>query len=145
MVVRRCKAILRNEEAAFDAAQDVFMQLLRKRSRLDARGPSSLLYTIATNTCLNILRAQRRRGGQHAELHEELLRDHESAEETVLAGHFLERLFAVEDDTTRLIAMYHYLDGFTLEETAALVGMSVSGIRKRLRKLRSTSLALREE
>ena len=32
----------------------------------------------------------------------------------------------------------HLLDGFTLEEVAEEVGMSVSGVRKRLRGLRAS-------
>ena len=34
------------------------------------------------------------------------------------------------------MALMHYVDGFTLEETAKEVGLSVSGVRKRLLILR---------
>ena len=40
--------------------------------------------------------------------------------------------------------MLHYVDGLTLEETAAQVGLSVSGVRKRLRGLRAKGLTLEE-
>lgn len=81
----------------------------------------------------------------HSEVTEELAYDWDPSEDVVLTNHFLDTLFSTEDTKTRLIAVYHYADGFTLEETAAMVDMSVSGIRKRLRKLRSKGLALREE
>jgi RNA polymerase sigma-70 factor (ECF subfamily) len=45
-------------------------------------------------------------------------------------------VFAKEKDTTRLIAVYHYVDGMTYDEIAAETGLSVSGIRKRLRTLK---------
>jgi RNA polymerase sigma-70 factor (ECF subfamily) len=35
------------------------------------------------------------------------------------------------------MAMLHYVDGMTLAEVADEVGMSVSGVRKRLRGLRA--------
>ncbi|AEF82333.1 RNA polymerase sigma factor [Leadbettera azotonutricia] len=54
MVFRRCKGMLHSEEDALDAVHDVFVQLMR--AKLDDRYPSSLLYTMATNTCLNKLR-----------------------------------------------------------------------------------------
>lgn len=127
-----------------DAAQDVFIQLLRKKEQIVVRGPSSLLYTIATNVCLNRLRSHMRRGGEHAEIYEETVAANENTEEAVLTKHFLDTLFATEDAATQLTAVLHYADGFTLQETAAVVGMSVSGIRKRLRKLRRKGLALRE-
>ncbi|MCG6920237.1 MAG: sigma-70 family RNA polymerase sigma factor, partial [Acidobacteria bacterium] len=37
MVVRRCRELLGDREEARDAAQDVFVQLLRHRRRLDDR------------------------------------------------------------------------------------------------------------
>src|SRR5512136_204343 len=61
MVLRRCRALLRDEDRALDAMQDVFVQVLRHKDSLNARYPSSLLYRIATNTCLNSIRSARRR------------------------------------------------------------------------------------
>jgi RNA polymerase sigma-70 factor (ECF subfamily) len=36
------------------------------------------------------------------------------------------------------MAVLHYVDGLTLEQVAAETGLSVSGVRKRLKKLRQT-------
>jgi RNA polymerase sigma-70 factor (ECF subfamily) len=57
MVQRRCRQLLKDEEAAMDAAQEVFVKVLVHQERLGAQAPSSLLYRIATNTCLNRLRS----------------------------------------------------------------------------------------
>ena len=40
-------------------------------------------------------------------------------------------------ESTRTMAILHYVDGMTLQEVADEVGMSVSGVRKRLRGLRA--------
>ena len=61
MVIRRCRRILWDEEEARDAAQDVFVQLLMKQKHLRDDAPSSLLYRMATNLCLNRIRDDRRR------------------------------------------------------------------------------------
>jgi RNA polymerase sigma-70 factor (ECF subfamily) len=50
----------------------------------------------------------------------------------------LDKLFARHRESSRVIAVLHYLDGLTLEQVAREVGMSVSGVRKRLRGLRQT-------
>lgn len=145
MVLRRCRFLLRNEEAALDAMQDVFVELLKKEDQLEHYAPSSLLYTIATNVCLNRIRKTKRRGVEHGD--DEILQQIAAAddpEEKVLASHFLERLFGAEKDTTKTIAVLHYVDKLTLEETADQVGMSVSGVRKRLRGLRKRGLALKD-
>ena len=48
----------------------------------------------------------------------------------------LAQIFSREQPSTKTIAVLHLLDGLTLEEVAAEVGLSVSGVRKRLRTLR---------
>src|SRR5512135_3751491 len=60
MVLRRCRSLLRDEEKAMDAMQNTFVRVLKHSGRLDARAPSSLLYCIATNVCLNMMRSDRR-------------------------------------------------------------------------------------
>jgi RNA polymerase sigma factor (sigma-70 family) len=136
MVLRRCRRLLRNEDEALDACQDVFVRVIEHRTRIDVRYPSSLLYRIATNVCLNRLRDSRR---------EPLTRDEAILAEIARAGEpagasdarlVLSRLFGRHPESSRVIAVLHYVDGLTLEEVAAEVDMSVSGVRKRLRKLR---------
>jgi RNA polymerase sigma-70 factor (ECF subfamily) len=49
----------------------------------------------------------------------------------------LEYIFNETKSTTRDMAILHYVDGLTLEETAKMMNMSVSGVRKRLSVLRN--------
>ena len=60
MVMRRCRSILKDEDLAYDAMQEVFMKLVEKKSKLKGDYPSSLLYTMATNYCLNVLKSRNR-------------------------------------------------------------------------------------
>ena len=52
------------------------------------------------------------------------------------ARQLLSRLFGSEPESTRVIAVLHLQDGLTLEQVAEEVQMSVSGVRKRLRRVR---------
>jgi predicted RNA polymerase sigma factor len=61
MVLRRCRGLLRDEEKAVEAMQDVFVQVLRRQGTLKMEHPSSLLYQIATNVSLNLIRSKKRR------------------------------------------------------------------------------------
>ena len=144
MVLRRCRSMLRNEERAQDAMQEVFVQALRHEDRLTGAAPSSLLYRMATNTCLNVMRSERRRPHISSDELLSALPGTDDPESTALDRHFLESVFREERESTRVMAMLHYRDGMTLEETAEAVGLSVSGVRKRLRGLRKRGLALRE-
>jgi RNA polymerase sigma-70 factor (ECF subfamily) len=136
MVYRRCLRLLRDEDEAMDACQDVFVRVLERRDRLDARYPSSLLYRIATNLCLNRIRDRRRRAGAAQEGELERIASAEDRESATGARLLLERLFGGQPESSRTIAVLHYLDGHTLEQVAEVVGLSVSGVRRRLRVLR---------
>jgi RNA polymerase sigma-70 factor (ECF subfamily) len=151
MVLRRCRAILHSEAEAVDALQDVFVRLLKSQQRLDDRGMSSLLYQMATQVCLNRLRSRRRRpedaedpqDGRSA-LAYRIAQVSGSDDRTGARG-LLSRLFADEPESSAVIAMLHLHDGLTLEEVAAEVGLSVSGVRKRLRRLEARLHALADE
>lgn len=136
MVLRRCRRLLRSEEDARDACQDVFVRLITSGHRLDGQHLSGLLYRIATNVCLNRIRDARRRPETPDE---ERLRRIACAEESGAASEarlLLDRLFGRHPESSRTMAVMHYVDGLTLEQVAAETGMSVSGVRKRLRGLR---------
>ena len=136
MVLRRCRRLLGNDDDALDVCQEVFVRVLEQRRRLDGRYPSSLLYRIATNLCLNHIRDRGRTPatGDDAVLYEIACAEQPGAGSE--AGMMLDRLFGRHPESSRTIAVLHYIDGLTLEQVAAEVGMSVSGVRKRLRGLR---------
>jgi len=142
MVLRRCRQLLRDEDEAMDASQDVFVRLIQHRDRLEARYPSSLLYRIATNVCLNRIRDRRRRPTSSDEALLVGIASAETAGADTEARLMLDRLFGRHPVSSRTIALLHYLDGLTLEQVAEVVGLSVSGVRKRLRGLRHTLVAL---
>ena len=119
-----------------DAMQDTFVQVIRRQDIMDVSAPSSLLYRIATNVCLNKIRT-RKRHPEHPD--EELLvriAHASDAEAQGAARLMLGRIFQREKPSTRTMAVMHLLDGMTLEEVAAEHGLSVSGVRKRLRVLK---------
>src|SRR5262245_61382551 len=136
MVLRRCRRLLRDEEEAMDVCQEVFVRLLERRDRLDARYPSSLLYRVATNLCLNRIRDRKRRptSGEDEALHRIACAEEPGAGSE--ARLLLARLFGRHPESSRTIAVLHHVDGLTLEQVAEVVGMSVSGVRRRLRLLR---------
>lgn len=135
MVLRRCRTLLRDEERALDAMQETFVLLLRNASRLHEGSPSSLLLRMATNVCLNALRSASRRPEDPIDELVQGIAKAADAESRSLAGLILSRLFSRTPESSRAIAVMHLVDGMTLEEVAREVGMSVSGVRKRLRNL----------
>src|ERR1017187_9822316 len=108
----------------------------------------ALLLTTATHVCLNRIRGERRKPEDRNDemlLHIAALEPHGNAEGRTLAGRILDHLFAGQPESPRLIAVLHYVDRLTLEEVASEVGMSVSGVRKRLRTLKERLPAVKGE
>jgi RNA polymerase sigma-70 factor (ECF subfamily) len=144
MVLRRCRSILRDQNKAMDAMQDVFVNLMRYKDKLTGQYPSSLLYRMATNICLNILRRDKI-GPQATD--DEILQEIAGSDDVhgvLEARDVVDRIFTDEKESTKTIAVLYHLDGLTLEEVAGEVGMSVSGVRKRLRNLREKVNNLKE-
>lgn len=137
MVLRRCRKLLRDENEAKDAMQDVFVNALRFEKSLHDAAPSSLLFRMATNVCLNRLRTKKR----HPEDADDalLLKIACSADvaQRTEWRKLLETLFGNEQESSQTIAVLHLYDGMTLNEVAREVDLSVSGVRKRLRRLKS--------
>lgn len=120
------------------------MKVLGARTPLDLTKPATLLWRMATQICLNLLRSRSRRredrdedllstlpaGADHAELHAR--RDE------------VESVLSQEDADTRYMAMLHFVDDFTLEQVARETGFSVSGVRKRLEGLKTRARKRRE-
>lgn len=127
-----------------DAAQETFVKLLRYQERLTDAAPSSMLYTMATNVCLNMMRTAQRRPRGVGEQMLEVIASAEDVESAAIDRRTLEEVFQNERASTRTMAVMHYVDGMTLEEVAGHVGLSVSGVRKRLRQLKERTRALQE-
>lgn len=123
MVHRRCRSLLRDEAEAADAAQEVFVRLLRKRERLTDAHPSSLLYRVATNLCLNRLRDRKRQ----PDLPGDALLNQIATLDHLDAPLMLDRLFGRQPESTRTMAVLHHVDGLTLEEVARVRDVRVWG------------------
>lgn len=143
VALRRCRRLLRDETKALDAMQDVFVEILRRKENLEATAPTALVLTVATNVCLNRLRTQRRHPEDSTDAEGSLLlrlaNQGPDPEERSLARRTLDRILGRVPASTALMAVLHYVDRLTLEEVAAEVGLSVSGVRKRLRTLQAVA------
>lgn len=138
MVFRRCQYMLRDEAEAQDMMQEVFLRVFDRMDTLDLSQPSSLLWNTATRLCLNRIRDKKRRG-LDVDSSELLLTIAcaEDEDDGIGTRSILSKLFSNEPESSRTMAVLHFVDGMTLEETAREVNLSVSGVRKRLRGLQA--------
>lgn len=139
MVYGRCLSMLHNDADAVDAMQEVFLKAHRYAD--DFRGgskPSTWLYRIATNQCLNVIRSRKRRPEDPVEE----IQDHappavgDSALTTLAQRQLVVRLLDGWDERTQQCVVYCYMDGMTQDEVGELLGISGAAVRKRLAKFR---------
>ena len=111
MVYRRCKALLKDDQAAEELMQETFIQILRRQDVLEVHAPSSMLYRTATNLCLNRIRAKGRRP---EDPDDELVMRIASAPDSggvSEARSVLARIFSTQKESTRTMATLLLLDG----------------------------------
>jgi len=142
-VFARCRYLLREDEAARDAAQDVFVRALRSEEELKlATSPTAFLLRMATNHCLNLLRANRAAWKDEvARMARERTEHHVPPDSREL----VRALLAVAGVEEQEIAVLYFVDELTQAEIAELTDRSLPTIRKRLRDfLAAARGALRE-
>jgi len=128
LVLRRARAMLGDEQAARDAAQEVFVRVLRCFGEFRSEAsPVTWLYRTTTNHCLNLLRERSRRG-ETVELLEARVVEDLSLDERLTLATVLARV----PEHLRDIAVYYYLDQMSHDEIAALLGVSRRTVGNRL-------------
>jgi RNA polymerase sigma-70 factor (ECF subfamily) len=134
MVVRRARRFLGNEQAAADAAQDVFLRVVRHAGHFrGAASPTTWLFQITTNHCLNVLRDHSRRTELWARWGPADADPTEHATETrMMITQIMERV----EPELREIAVYHLIDGLSRAEIAAVLGVSPRTVGYRLEAFR---------
>jgi RNA polymerase sigma-70 factor (ECF subfamily) len=144
LVLRRCRRLLRDEEKAVDAMHDVFVNLLRSADRVEDAQPASLLLRMATNVSLNRLRTARRHPEDTDDAVLLAIADAEEPEARSIARLAVAKLLGREEESTRVMAVMHLVDGLTLDEVGREVRLSAAAVRKRIRGLRVRVAALAE-
>jgi len=131
--------MLRNREEAEDLTQETFIKAFRALNRFDAERPfKSWLYTIATNTGLNALRGQKRKGIQVAldpelpAMRPAISRSGGEGE----SGEKLELAMAALSPRAAQLVTLHYHEGFSLLEAGRVLGMSESAAKAALCRAR---------
>jgi RNA polymerase sigma-70 factor (ECF subfamily) len=135
-VLKRARQLLRDEQDAQDATQEVFLRLLDSKERvLSHPEPQAWLHRVTTNLCLNRLRDTGRRNKLIAKYPANDDQHGSNAETRTTAVEILRRV----PSELLEIAVYYHADGMTCKEIAAMVGVSRRTIGNRLVEFQSAA------
>ena len=137
LVHARCRSILKSEDEAWDATQDVFMKLFKALPSINKKESIySWLLSASTNHCISLLR-KRRTVGFDENIHSSGEGDSTPHQEReLLLKEVMTRFFAPWDRITREVVMYAYFDGYKQDEIASLTGIGESTVRKYLTRFK---------
>lgn len=133
MVFRRILRFYDPVEAE-EVLHEVFVKVLENTDSFrDDASPSTWLYRIATNHCLNRLRNSRRRRELLAEHGADLYPTHLASSQE--ASFLLAELWKRLPEDLLQIAVYYHVDGMTHAEIARVLGVSRRTVGNRLQEL----------
>lgn len=162
-LLRVCRRMLGDPEAARDAAQEVFLKAYRSAGSYQPRGKVyTWLYRIAVNHCLNLLRRRRLVrflpwsgiGGGEAGAGREAppfdpATDAPAADERLASRQRWQRVQRALSDlpaTQRAVVTLVRFEGLSYKETAEVLEVTVGAVESRLfRAMRSLEAALSEQ
>jgi RNA polymerase sigma-70 factor (ECF subfamily) len=144
LVRRRARSILGDEHEAQDAMQEVFVRVIAAMGEFRGQSqPSTWLYRITTNLCLNRIRDSRRRRDRLAEAAEDGREPMAPAPgPTPEARTALRAVLAHVDDELAQVAVFYYVDDMDQAEIAAILGVSRRTIGYRLDRFREDALRI---
>jgi len=137
VVYRRARALLGDEDRAWDVVHEIFMQMMGDGAAAFRResAPTTWLYRVTTNRCLNILRDSGRRARRLEVKLPALSLDGAERDAPPIEGRIAIRQLArhIESELCEL-AVYAYVDGLTQEEIGEMVGLSRKTVGQRLQE-----------
>lgn len=147
LVHRICFRYTKNRDEAEDLTQEVFLKVHANFASFEGNAqPSTWLYRVTVNHCLDYLRWRKRQGELMASYADELSdrRPQEAAADHP-AKLLFRKLLEDLDEGNRQVVMLRFEVGLTHEEIAEICGVSRVAITKRLAKFQAKVQSLKSE
>lgn len=124
---RLCLFMLKNEADAEDILQETFIKYLQKAPAFaDTEHEKAWLFKVASNTCLDLLRYQKRHRQEGLDAAQYMSTAPENTE-------ILEALLELPEKF-RLVLILYYVEGYRIQEIAEIIQKSPSAVKMRLQK-----------
>ncbi|NLP03619.1 MAG: RNA polymerase sigma factor [Fibrobacter sp.] len=134
LVHSRCRMLLKSEDEAWDATQEVFMKLIGALPKINKKESIySWLLSTSTNHCFSLLRKKK-----HLEFNEEYHTESKGLpqEKWMALKEIIHHFLSPWDSKIREVVIYTYFDGYRQEEIAKITGMGESTIRRHLTRFK---------
>jgi len=134
----KCLTILKEENLAQDATQDVMMKILLNLAKFGGKSKfSTWVYSITYNFCIDFIRKRKKDKSQYYEDVSQFEDVEDEIDDKELLEVELERLKEILDKIPpddKSILMMKYLDGMSIKEIGAVIMKSESAIKMQIKR-----------
>lgn len=135
----KCLSILKDEEKAEDATQEIFVKILLNLSKFGGKSKfSTWIYSITYNFCIDTIRKKKK---DKSVLVDDMTNEHDTADDGVEDRFLLEmnvrRLKVILDKiptTDKAILLMKYQDEMSIKEISEILGKSESAIKMKIKR-----------
>lgn len=149
-VYSKCLAMLKDEAAAKDATQDIFMKLfVNLASFKDKAQFSTWLYSITYNYCIDVIRKKKRRGNIFSDEMEKApdIED-DTINEKILLEMKVKNLRKVLEkipDEDKYVLLLKYQEDKSIKEIAQIFGKTESAIKMKIKRAKEKAVRVSKQ
>ena len=146
----KCLSILKDEEKAEDATQEIFVKILLNLAKFSGKSKfSTWIYSITYNFCIDSIRKRKK---DKSILVEDLANEHDTAEDGVEDRFLLEmhvkRLKVILEKipvTDKAILLMKYQDEMSIKEISEILDKSESAIKMKIKRAKQKFKKIHKE
>ena len=138
-ILGKCISILKNEAAALDATQEIFMKLLLNLSKFSAKSKfSTWVYSISYNYCIDVVRKRKKQQNLLAEVprtkEDEDVDEISDAELLEVRIERLEIILDMMNPDDKIILLMKYQDEMSIADISENLRISESAVKMRIKR-----------
>ncbi|MBI4978440.1 MAG: RNA polymerase sigma factor [Spirochaetes bacterium] len=148
MVFRRCRWLLKDEDRAHDAMQEVFVKVMRRLEHEEnfvIEDPTGFFYRCASNVCFNMMRGIRRKRESYAPDAVDMANVQDRHQHALEANEMIDIILAKATEDEREIALCYFYEDMTIKDIAELIERSPTRVHQLLESFRRRARIVKEE
>ena len=149
LVYKKCLSMLREESAAEDITQEIFMKIFLKYSKFRMESKfSTWIFSITYNSCIDHIRKNKnRKNGPLEELYQLPTSEEEVPEQKIIETEMvqLQQVLGQLPRKDEEILMLKYQENYSIKEIALALKLSESAVKMRVKRAKTKARQLRME
>ncbi len=147
-VYARCISMLKSEELAQDAVQDVFIKILTNLSRFGGKSKfSSWLYSITYNHCIDFIRRNKKKVTVGIDNVLELKAEASEVDDKLLLETKFQQMKDIMEEMPskdKAVLLMKYQDGMSIKEISSLTSKSESAVKMQIKRAKEKFMQMKE-